>query len=156
MRGAIIRSFDSKEIEAVYEIEGSSFRNPWPKSLFRALHRSKDVNFLVARLEGKTVGYIVGRIERDLRGLSSANRRLGHIMNIAVSPDLRRSGIGTKLMRALENFFRKEGVKHIMLEVRVSNLSAQRFYEEMGYRTMGRAPGYYLDEDAIIMERNLR
>lgn len=153
----VFRAFSPEDLEAIYDIERRSFPDPWPKRLFKSLHGSKGVYFLVATLDGKIVGYILGRVERGLRGrLFSIPRKFGHILNIAVLPEFRRSGIGTRLMGILEGFFGREGVELVWLEVRASNLGAQRFYRELGYRAKERAPFYYGDEDGIIMEKDLR
>ncbi|MFB0543590.1 MAG: ribosomal protein S18-alanine N-acetyltransferase [Candidatus Bathyarchaeia archaeon] len=153
----VIRAFSPEDLEAIYEIERRSFPDPWPKRLFKSYHGSRGVYFLVATLDGKIVGYILGRVERGLGGrLFSTPRMFGHILNIAVSPELRRSGIGTRLMGALESLFGREGVELVWLEVRASNLSAQSFYRGLGYRTRGRVSLYYGDEDGIIMEKDLR
>ena len=41
------------------------------------------------------------------------------------------------------------------LEVRESNLPARALYERFGFEEIAVRPGYYVNEDAIIMERSL-
>ena len=43
------------------------------------------------------------------------------------------------------------GARHLTLEVRVSNSSAQGLYERFGFRPVGRRKNYYPDEDALVM-----
>lgn len=76
-----------------------------------------------------------------------------HIVAIATHPEYRRRGIGERLLaRALE-LAREREARTVTLEVRVSNLPAQRLYEKYGFRRVGMRPRYYTDtgEDAIIM-----
>lgn len=76
-----------------------------------------------------------------------------HIVAIATHPEYRRRRIGERLLaRALE-LAREREARIVTLEVRVSNLPAQRLYEKYGFRRVGMRPRYYTDtgEDAIIM-----
>lgn len=157
MKEVVIRDFNPEDLEAIYEIERSSFPDPWSRRLFKEIHGSRGSYFFVATLNGRVVGYILGRVQRGSRGyLFSASRSVGHILNIAVSQEFRRSGIGVKLMTTLEERFRRDSAEIARLEVRVSNLGAQRFYRELGYREKERVYLYYGDEDGLIMEKDLR
>jgi ribosomal-protein-alanine N-acetyltransferase len=73
------------------------------------------------------------------------------VMNLAVDPPQRRRGVG----RALLNFLLGQTIGDVFLEVRAGNASAQRFYEEAGFREVGRRAAYYRNppEDAIVMRR---
>jgi ribosomal protein S18 acetylase RimI-like enzyme len=46
----------------------------------------------------------------------------------------------------------QRGVQSVELEYRVSNLPAESLYRKLGFRSVGRRPGYYRDtgEDAIL------
>ena len=71
------------------------------------------------------------------------------ILNLAVDPGERRSGIARRLLAdALE---RAKGVW--FLEVRASNQAAIRLYESAGFRRAGLRPQYYYEpaEDGIVM-----
>ncbi len=76
-----------------------------------------------------------------------------HITNIAVAPEHRREGIGEKMLQKITEDARAEGIKAITLEVRVSNMAAQRMYSKLGFLPGGVRKGYYSDnrEDALIM-----
>ena len=66
-----------------------------------------------------------------------------HLNLLAVHPNLRRHGIGGKLMRWLHKSARVAGVPHIELQVRTDNLAARRFYQALGYQEEALLPGYY-------------
>jgi len=124
-----------KDIKAVVEIENLSFKFPKPESVFR----EDEHKYLVAKEDGKVVGYI--GIERILDEV--------HIINMAVHPDYRGKGIGKRLMQHVLN---DEEV--FFLEVRVSNETAQRVYERFGFKVISLRKGYYADgEDAYVMRR---
>jgi len=76
-----------------------------------------------------------------------------HIVNVASHPAFRRHGFGRQLMRAMMATAINSGVLTIMLEVRQSNVAAQRLYEQLGFLTVGERREYYQDnkEDAILM-----
>ncbi|RLG38911.1 MAG: ribosomal-protein-alanine N-acetyltransferase [Candidatus Alkanophagales archaeon] len=134
----MIRRFRREDLPRILEIE----RDAFPKSAYSRytfLYYAKTIpdNFLVYEDDesGEVQGYVL--FDDD-----------GHIISIAVAREHRRRGIGTSLVRAV---LRSSGGR-AFVEVRESNIGAQRFYEKLGFRRVGRAPGYYEDEDAILME----
>lgn len=72
------------------------------------------------------------------------------LLNLAVSPDARRRGVARALLSRLP-----AGPVSIFLEVRESNVIAQRLYESAGFRVISRRPEYYQapSEAAIVMLR---
>lgn len=137
------------DVDDVVEIEKLSFSTPWSRSaLLGELRYPNKTVYLVARVGGRIVGYVGLWIIMDE----------GHITNIAVHPDYRGQGIGTRLLLFLIEVARSRGVTAITLEVRKSNVSAQKLYERMGFVPSGVRQGYYRDnnEDAIIMWRRER
>jgi len=89
------------------------------------------------------VGFVVGRQAADEFEL----------MNLAVAPEARRSGTGSRLLLQALEAARKLGARRVFLEVRVSNLAAQRFYTRHGFVPAGRRTGYYVAprEDALVL-----
>jgi len=73
---------------------------------------------------------------------------------LAVHPNLRRRGIGSKLMRWLHKSARVAGVAHIELQVRADNLSARRFYQSLGYQEEALLPGYYEGVHSAYLMKN--
>jgi ribosomal-protein-alanine N-acetyltransferase len=75
-----------------------------------------------------------------------------HVLNVATQADLRRQGIGRALMAHVVTYARSAGAKHVLLEVRRSNLPAIGLYRALGFFAMGVRTRYYQDdEDAIEM-----
>ena len=71
--------------------------------------------------------------------------------NIVVAENVRRSGLGTRLLEAFIERAKNTNSKVVFLEVRESNASARWFYERAGFRPTGRRKLYYQNplEDAI-------
>ena len=65
-------------------------------------------------------------------------------MNLAVVPELRRRGTAQALLQALQERLAARGIGSLTLEVRASNLPAQRLYTAAGFACIGRRPNYYL------------
>jgi ribosomal-protein-alanine acetyltransferase len=79
------------------------------------------------------------------------------IMNLAVAPRGRRRGTGSRLLAAALEAARERGARRVFLEVRASNLTAQRFYARHGFESAGRRRDYYAAprEDALVLARSL-
>ncbi|HBF36869.1 MAG TPA: ribosomal-protein-alanine N-acetyltransferase [Firmicutes bacterium] len=134
-----------EDLEAVLEIETSSFPTPWSRNSFiYELTENQRAIYLVAKNEfNKITGYIGMWVVFDE----------GHITNLAAHPLYRRQGVGKALLNELIDVSRRNGVQYLTLEVRRSNLSAQDLYQKIGFVHMGVRRKYYLDnrEDALIM-----
>ena len=132
---------------AVAEMEKQFFSSPWSENSVRSeLHNPLSL-WLVA-IDGETVcGYI---------GSQTAAGETD-VMNLAVLPDYRRSGLGRRLTEALIVRLREQGSAAVLLEVRESNAPAISLYEKAGFHTVGIRPNYYFKpkENAIIMRKEL-
>jgi [ribosomal protein S18]-alanine N-acetyltransferase len=98
---------------------------------------------LVAAIGEDVVGYIVGRAVLDQ----------GEILNLGVSLSVRRRGVGRALVGGLLESFAAAGVLSAYLEVRESNVPAQRLYATFGFLEVGRRRRYYRRpvEDAVVL-----
>lgn len=133
-----------EDIKSVYDVECKSFITPWSlKSFTSEIYNNNMAKYLVAKIDGKVVGYGGMWIILDE----------GHITNIAVHPDHRGKKIGDALVKALINLAGENDVKRMTLEVRPSNWTAINLYKKYGFKEAGVRKGYYQDtgEDAIIM-----
>jgi ribosomal-protein-alanine N-acetyltransferase len=80
-----------------------------------------------------------------------------HITSVTVRRDCRRQGLGRQLLTHLLDVAQNLDVRRATLEVRVSNVAAQRLYEGFGFEIIGRRKGYYAktQEDALVMLKEL-
>ncbi|MEO3707063.1 ribosomal protein S18-alanine N-acetyltransferase [Trichormus azollae] len=76
-----------------------------------------------------------------------------HITILAVHPQYHRQGLGQALLYSLLKTASDRGLERATLEVRASNNGAISLYEKFGFKTAGRRPRYYKDneEDALIL-----
>jgi ribosomal-protein-alanine N-acetyltransferase len=79
-----------------------------------------------------------------------------HINNLAVMPNLRRTGIGSTLLAFVLKKGVELGARRATLEVRRSNEAARLLYERAGFVVAGVRPGYYSKpvEDALVLWRD--
>ncbi len=75
-----------------------------------------------------------------------------HILDVATHPELRRRGYARALMQQSLAYAREKSIRHVLLEVRRSNVPAIRLYRDCGFFAMGIRKNYYPDdEDAVEM-----
>ena len=77
----------------------------------------------------------------------------GELANLAITPALRRSGLGSHLLRQVMRVAKEGGVEKLFLEVRESNQAAIDLYHRFGFNDVGLRRGYYQNpkEDARVM-----
>jgi ribosomal protein S18 acetylase RimI-like enzyme len=63
------------------------------------------------------------------------------IKDLAVDPRARRNGIGRALVLSAFQTFAARGAAYVDLKVREENLVAQRLYNDLGMRVVGKEPG---------------
>ena len=135
------------QVDTVLAIEEASFTNPWTRAMYLAELENTGVSYcFLARNDGhEAVGFCsFWRVLDEL-----------HINNLAVMPDLRRTGIGSMLLA----FVLKKGVElgagRATLEVRRSNDAARLLYERFGFSVAGVRAAYYSKpvEDALVLWR---
>ena len=103
--------------------------------------------FLIAENNGCAIGFIVGVV--------SASDEV-RILSLAVSTVYQNRGIATALLKKFIEIYRAKGILSIKLEVRASNLRAQKLYMSLGFNTVKIIPSYYTDgEDGFQMVKLL-
>ncbi|MEF3274614.1 MAG: ribosomal protein S18-alanine N-acetyltransferase [Chloroflexus sp.] len=164
------------DIPAVQEIERQSRMTPWSAQTYRReIQNRRACRYVVARADTsppngtppptdspllmrflQRLGLVAPTTtsRRPLVGYGGIwlNEASGHITTIAVAPDHRRRGVGELILNALIDGAYELNAQYLSLEVRVSNLTAQRLYLKYGFRPVGQRANYYLDnEDALVM-----
>ena len=152
------------DLDAVLAIESVSHIHPWTQG-----------NFLDSLAAGHWAYCVRPQLEDAVRGsyldpeilwayciLFPAVDEL-HLLNITVSPKLRRLGIGAKMMHAIEGVAAQQKMPRIILEVRPSNINALQLYQTLGYEQIGLRKNYYpgdaisgLREDAWVFAKSIK
>ena len=142
-----LRRLKLRDLGAIERIERRSYPTPWSRSMFAGeLTKSSSVCLGAHDTDtdaDRLVGYLI--ISRYVDAW--------HVMNVAVAPEYRGRGIATRMLERLFELTAGDGGRGYTLEVRVSNRSAIRLYEKLGFKARGVRRGYYTDnrEDALIM-----
>jgi len=141
------RPMTTADLDEVMGIERTSFRFPWSTGFFLQELQVACARSILAEIDGRIVGYVLFWL---LPGAVD-------IHNIAVHVNFRRRGIARALMSQVVTEAERQTNVRVILEVRRSNLPAQKLYESMGFATTSIRKGYYSDdgEDALAMSLEL-
>ena len=135
-----IRPMTLGDLAEVVTMETSHQPRPWSEQVFRDELAAENRVYLVAE-DGGVVGFGGVLVIVDE----------AHVTNLLVDRDYRNRGIGQKLMVALISEALRRGARHLTLEVRKGNAAARKLYSRLGMAPVGVRPGYYGDDDAIIL-----
>ena len=97
------------------------------KELFNKIIKSKRGIILVLEINNNIEGIISGEWNFNLMGKSS------QIHQLIISKKYRKEGYGKKLLKALEDHFKKIGCKSIKSFVLIKNKKALPFYKKLNY-----------------------
>ncbi len=132
------------DVKTIIDIESTVYETPWTRMSFvNELRHNRYASYYLLECNDEVIAY--GGIWNVIDE--------AHLTNIAVKKEHQKKGYGTKMLAYLEDQAIRRGAKAITLEVRESNISAQKLYEKHGYIAKGRRVRYYTDknEDAIVM-----
>ena len=144
-----IRLLTLKQLKEVWKLNHYCFQNGEEYS-------KSTLNYLLS--DPTTISYRTVTREDEMIGfiLAGMQNGIAHLTTIGVAPEYRQQGIAEKMLHHLENAFLKREINTICLEVRVSNLPAQKLYQKLGYTIMQRLDSYYSNgEDAFLMMKPL-
>jgi [ribosomal protein S18]-alanine N-acetyltransferase len=133
-----------RHLRHVVQIEEANYPRPWTSTLFLSeIAQRRTRRYTVATIGPLVVGY---------SGLMLVDED-GHITTLTVDPGWHRRSIGTVLLLDQARVAPSLGVRHLTLEVRASNASAQALYQRFGFAPVGVRRNYYPEsgEDAIVM-----
>lgn len=139
-----IREMIKSDIDEVFVIEEETYSTAWSKEILTyEVEENKHAIYAVIEYNNKIVGYAgMWAVFEDAQ-----------ITNIAISPSYQGKKLGARLFKYMLEVASKLGVERLSLEVRVSNIVAQKMYRKFGLVPGGLRKGYYTDnnEDAIVM-----
>jgi ribosomal-protein-alanine N-acetyltransferase len=138
-----IRWLIRRDMDEVLSIERGSFQFPWTEEEFLCCLRQRNCIGTVAELDHKIVGFMIYELHKSML----------RILNFAVAPDVRRGGIGRQMVQRLVDKLSQQRRREIVLEVRETNVPAQLFFANNGFRAVTVLRKHYDDtcEDAYYM-----
>lgn len=141
----LFRQAQADDLVRISEIEARAHAYPWPDSTLHWAIAQSSVLAHVAMRTDDIIGYAL--IEPILDEAT--------LLNITIEPALQHQGLGRLLLHhAVAQL--PAHIHRIILEVRESNLPAQRLYQAFGFTVIATRRQYYPivngREDALIME----
>lgn len=145
-----IHPLTDKNLSEVLRLNVRCFKNGenYTKHTFNyLLGEPRNLSYRIVTPSGEMAGFVFVLVNED----GSA-----HLTTIGVAPEHRRRNLAKRLLVHLEDALRRRRVRTIVLEVRVSNTSAQSLYRDSGYTAVQRLAKYYNNgEDCFLMVKSL-
>lgn len=141
-----IRAAGTADIEALVALEDEcEGADAWSRTLLAdgLAGTVPTVSYLVAEGEGGIVGYAVVSCVDDI----------AELQRIGVTAELRRAGVGSRLLGEALVVARREGTQRLLLEVREDNRAALAMYAAHGFVEIDRRPRYYRDGATAVVMR---
>lgn len=134
-----------EDLDQVMEIENDLISPPWTREGFFTFLLKDENMFFVVEEKGKILGYCSMQTVLDE----------GDILNVAVTRDRQKEGIGYFLVDSMLMLAAARGIHIVHLEVRESNGSARRLYQRLGFKEDGFRKNYYTEpvENAVLMTK---
>ncbi|HKT92387.1 MAG TPA: GNAT family acetyltransferase [Paraburkholderia sp.] len=133
-----IRVFSEADTDAVialwlqafpeYDDTSRPHRNP-RLSIANKLGTQPELFFVAIRNDGDVDGALIGT------AMAGYDGHRGWLYSVAVAPEARRHGLGTRLVRHAENALATMGCLKLNLQVLTDKAEVLAFYERLGYRT---------------------
>lgn len=146
LKGIVKRSecvfADESNLAEIVKMEADYFADNWSENSVNLQIENKKV--IVIKFGENILGYCIFMIAADE----------GEILRIATRKNIRKAGLGKKLLTSVIYEMRECGVNDVFLEVRAGNESAIALYKSIGFEEIGIRKGYYKDngEDARLFK----
>lgn len=139
-----IRWMIRRDMPEVLDIENSSFEFPWSEDDFIRCLRQRNCIGMVAEYDERVVGFMIYELHKNQL----------HILNFSVHETFRRRGVAHQMVGKLISKLSHQRRNKILLEVRETNLAAQLFFRNVGFRAVSVLRDFYDDttEDAYLMQ----
>ncbi len=129
----VIRTMVSSDLDRIVEIDIKVLGKPRPdywEMKLEVVEKRSQVSSLVAELDGKVIGFIIGDESRWEYGIPE---NVGWIDTIGVDPDYQRKGIARILFTEMANNLKKVGVDTIYTFVTRRDWKLLKFFNSLGF-----------------------
>lgn len=145
---AKLRPMRVEDLDEIMILELQNFSSPWFKEHYEyELTENPFAIMTVLAIGEEIIGYMgVWTLFEEAQ-----------LTTITVKESYQGQGYGSMLLRECIHQAKQAGCERISLEVRVSNITAQKLYEKHGFTTINIRPQYYEDnnEDAYLMMKGI-
>lgn len=136
--------------EKLWAISNQSYSHgsPWSIEQFSLDLAQKTSDYLVLIHQNRWLGFVGYHLVLDEV----------EITHVVIDKELQQQGYGSQLINQMLQHFVEQEISQVFLEVRMSNSSARKLYEKMGFKTINRRKNYYSHpkEDGIVMCLNVK
>ena len=140
-----IKQLNEKDIDLCYELDSDTI-SLWSKKQWASEFKKEGTKIFGLSLTNLIIGLCVFQVVLDEAQISY----------FVVNPNFRRKGFGSYLMSFLIGKCEELSLKKLQLEVSESNVTAERFYSQLNFSTVGIRRNYYKDgSHALLKEKNL-
>lgn len=129
-----IRKMSPADLGQIVEIDIKVLGKPRPafwEMKLEMVAKRPEVAALVAELEGRVVGFIIGGVSRWEYGVPED---VGWIDTIGVDPDCQRKGIAKVLFREMTEALKRRGVTSIHTFVKRRDWKMLKFFNRLGFQ----------------------
>ena len=140
-----IRQINKKDIDLCFELDSSTI-SLWSKKQWANEFKKEGINVFGLLLSNLVVGVCVFHVVLDE----------AQINFFVVNQKYRKKGYGTYLMNHIIKQCEILNISKLLLEVSLTNTTAEKFYNNFDFYTVGIRTNYYKDgSDALLKEKNL-
>ncbi len=142
-----IYKMEFNEIDEVINLQIANNKNILSKTSVIEDFNNNTTIYFVYKLNNKIIGYIAASLLYDHVD----------ILSVLVDEGSTRNGIASTLLYTLLDEVKKLQISDVFLEVRVTNIPAQKLYEKFGFEKINIRKKYYTDnqEDALIYKLSI-
>ena len=140
-----IKNINEKDIDLCYELDSNTI-SLWSKKQWSQEFKKEGIRVLGLFISNLVIGICVFHVVLDE----------AQINFFAVNQKYRKKGFGSYLMRYLIKHCKNLNIKKLFLEVSQTNITAEKFYNQFDFSTVGIRRNYYKDgSNALLKEKKL-
>lgn len=94
---------------------------------------SDESNTYVAKIDGASVGYVIGTITRPFIQRCTI-KNIGLIEHCWVEKECRMNGLAARLVEVIEEWFKENSIQYIDVQYLLGNIEAEITWENLGYK----------------------
>lgn len=111
------------------------------------LHVDVPYGIKVARIDGRSVGFITYYISENKYAKADEPKKIGRIHLVCVEENYRRLGIAKRLIEDVMNFFKENNCQKAYLVTRPENIRAKGLYYKLGFNEMNNQENNVFDKN---------